>query len=278
MSILSGKTISFIGGGNMTSAIVDGLLKLKEDIGVDFEICVSDRNPPKCDAFTAKGVTAVSPEQAHEIISRADVVVLSVKPQVMAEVCQDVVPHLSDQLVLSVAAGLSVRTLSDILGGYRRIVRSMPNLPLAIGLGATGLYAAGVSAEDRKLADAIMRVSGITTWVDDEELMHAVTAVAGSAPAYFFYMLEHMIAQAFKMGLDTHDAKALAIQTIIGAGELAKTGDPSTLREQITSKGGTTAAALAVFNEQNMGQTIQDGMAACVNRSRELGEMLSKSN
>ena len=278
MSILSGKTISFIGGGNMTSAIVDGLLKLKKETSVNFEICVSDRNPPKCDAFTAKGVTAVSPAQADEIISRADVVVLSIKPQVMAEVCQDVVPHLSDQLVLSVAAGLSVRTLSGILGGYQRIVRSMPNLPLAIGLGATGLYATDVSAKDKELADAIMRVSGITTWVDDEELMHAVTAVAGSAPAYFFYMLEHMIAQASKMGLDAHDAKALAIQTMIGAGELAKTGDPSTLREQITSKGGTTAAALAVFNEQNMGQAIQEGMAACVNRSRELGEMLSKSN
>lgn len=278
MSILSGKTISFIGGGNMTSAIVDGLLKLKKETSVNFEICVSDRNPPKCDAFTAKGVTAVSPAQADEIISRADVVVLSIKPQVMAEVCQDVVPHLSDQLVLSVAAGLSVRTLSDILGGYQRIVRSMPNLPLAIGLGATGLYATDVSAKDKELADAIMRASGITTWVDDEELMHTVTAVAGSAPAYFFYMLEHMIAQASKMGLNANDAKALAIQTMIGAGELAKTGDPSTLREQITSKGGTTAAALAVFNEQNMGQTIQEGMAACVNRSRELGEMLSKSN
>lgn len=239
---------------------------------------MSDRNPPKCDAFTAKGVTAVSPAQADEIISRADVVVLSIKPQVMAEVCQDVVPHLSDQLVLSVAAGLSVRTLSGILGGYQRIVRSMPNLPLAIDLGATGLYATDVSAKDKELADAIMRASGITTWVDDEELMHAVTAVAGSAPAYFFYMLEHMIAQASKMGLNANDAKALAIQTMIGAGELAKTGDPSTLREQITSKGGTTAAALAVFNEQNMGQTIQEGMAACVNRSRELGEMLSKSN
>ena len=278
MSILSGKTISFIGGGNMTSAIVDGLLKLKKETSVNFEICVSDRNPPKCDAFTAKGVTAVSPAQADEIISRADVVVLSIKPQVMAEVCQDVVPHLSDQLVLSVAAGLSVRTLSGILGGYQRIVRSMPNLPLAIGLGATGLYATDVSAKDKELADAIMRASGITTWVDDEELMHAVTAVAGSAPAYFFYMLEHMIAQASKMGLNANDAKALAIQTMIGAGELAKTGDPSTLREQITSKGGTTAAALAVFNEQNMGQAIQEGMAACVNRSRELGEMLSKSN
>ena len=278
MSIFSGKTISFIGGGNMTSAIVDGLLKLKKETSVNFEICVSDRNPPKCDAFTAKGVTAVSPAQADEIISRADVVVLSIKPQVMAEVCQDVVPHLSDQLVLSVAAGLSVRTLSGILGGYQRIVRSMPNLPLAIDLGATGLYATDVSAKDKELADAIMRASGITTWVDDEELMHAVTAVAGSAPAYFFYMLEHMIAQASKMGLDAHDAKALAIQTMIGAGELAKTGDPSTLREQITSKGGTTAAALAVFNEQNMGQAIQEGMAACVNRSRELGEMLSKSN
>lgn len=278
MSILSGKTISFIGGGNMTSAIVDGLLKLKKDTGVDFEICVSDRNPPKCEILTAKGVTAVLPAQADEIIKRADVVVLSVKPQVMAEVCQDIIPHLSDQLVLSVAAGLSIQTLSDILGGYQRIVRSMPNLPSAIGLGATGLYASNVSSEDKYLADAIMSASGITIWVDDEQLIHTVTAVAGSAPAYFFYMLENMISQASKMGMDADDAKALAVQTLIGAGELAKLDNPSTLREQITSKGGTTAAALAVFDEQKMGQIIQKGMVACAARSCELGEMLSKSN
>lgn len=278
MSILSKKTVSFIGGGNMTTAIVDGLLQLKKDKGLDFDICVSDRNLSKCDTFTDKGVTAVLPAQADEIIKQADVVVLSVKPQVMAEVCQDVMPHLSDQLVLSVAAGLSVQTLKKMLGGYQRIVRSMPNLPLAIGLGATGLYALNVDLDDKDLADAIMGASGITIWVDDEQLMHTVTAVAGSAPAYFFYLLEQMIGQAINMGLDALDAKALAVQTLIGAGEMAKLGDPSSLREKITSKGGTTAAALAVFDEQKMGQTIQDGMTACAIRSRELGETLSKFN
>lgn len=278
MSILSAKTISFIGGGNMASAIIDGLLKLKAQTGLDFEICVSDRNAPKRDAFIAKGVQAVEPSCANKIIERADVIVLSVKPQVMGDVCQSIAPYLSHQLVLSVAAGLSVDVIADMLGGYKRIVRSMPNLPSAIGLGATGLYAKDVSQADKDLADAIMSASGLTVWVDDEILMHAVTAAAGSAPAYFFYILKHMIAKACDLGLNEADAKALCIQALIGAGELAKTNCPSVLQDQVTSKGGTTAAALAVFDEKNMGKIVKDAMTACANRSQELGEILSKTN
>lgn len=277
MNSLHHKKIAFIGGGNMANAIIDGLLKVKTEQGLDFDILVSDRNEPKRASFIAKGVQAVAPDEAHRIISGADVVVLSVKPQVMSEVCQEIVPYLSNQLVLSVAAGLSVDTLMKMLGGYANIVRSMPNLPSAIGLGATGLFANNVSDDDKMMAADIMRASGLVAWLDDEDQMHAVTAVAGSAPAYFFYLLENMIEQAMAMGLDEACAKALAIQSLIGAGELAKTADPATLRTQVTSKGGTTAAALAVFAEQGLGGIMQEGMKACANRSRELGELLSQS-
>lgn len=276
MNILSAKKITFIGGGNMANAIIDGLLKQKHDQGLDFQIAVSDRNEPKRAAFIAKGVQAVSPDEVSAVVSDADVVVLSVKPQVMQQVCGELIPHLSGQLVLSVAAGLTVDALSAWLGGHQRVVRSMPNLPSAIGLGATGLYAKDVSEMDKELASAIMSASGLVAWLDDETLMHAVTAVAGSAPAYFFYVLENMIEQAVAMGLPPEQAKSLAIQSLIGAGELAKTADPAVLRTQVTSKGGTTAAALSVFAEQGMGQILQDGMKACAHRSRELGELLGQ--
>lgn len=278
MSILTNKKIAFIGGGNMANAIIDGLLKLKNCENLSFEIAVSDRNEPKRAAFIAKGVQAVAPEDAPAIIQSADVVVLSVKPQVMGDVCQDITPHLSTQLVLSVAAGLSLDTLVGMLGGYQKIIRTMPNLPSAIGLGATGLYVKSVSQEDKDMADAIMSASGMTAWIDDEHLMHAVTAVAGSAPAYFFYILQHMIDKAVQMGLDATSAKALAIQSMVGAGELAKSGDPQTLRAQVTSKGGTTAAALATFDERQLGSIIQDGMQACADRSVELGQILAQKN
>ncbi|WFF38456.1 pyrroline-5-carboxylate reductase [Moraxella nasibovis] len=276
MNSLTHKKIAFIGGGNMANAIIDGLLKVKKEQGLAFDVLVSDDNESKRASFIAKGVQAVAPDDAYLIIRDADVVVLAVKPQVMSEVCQEIRSYLSGQLVLSVAAGLSVATLTKMLGGYDKIVRSMPNLPSSIGLGATGLFASQVSDDDKAVASDIMRASGLVAWLDDEEQMHAVTAVAGSAPAYFFYVLENMIEQAVAMGLPPEQAKSLAIQSLIGAGELAKTADPAVLRTQVTSKGGTTAAALSVFAEQGMGQILQDGMKACAHRSRELGELLGQ--
>lgn len=275
-NVMNHKKIVFIGGGNMANAIIDGLLKVKHATGLDFEICVSDRNEPKRQSFIAKGVQAIGPDEAWTVVADADVVVLSVKPQVMKEVCQIIAPHLSTQLVLSVAAGLSVEALQNMLNGYTKIVRSMPNLPSAIGLGATGLFAHHLNDDDKAIVNAIMSASGLVVWLDDENLMHAVTAVAGSAPAYFFYILENMIEKAIQMGLDKDSAKALAIQSLIGAGELAKNAEPATLRAQVTSKGGTTAAALAAFDEKGLAGAIQDGMDACAYRSRELGGILSQ--
>lgn len=276
VNTLDDKKIAFIGGGNMTNAIIDGLLKLKKEQNLNVNLAVSDRHESKREAFVAKGVHSVAPDDAHQITIDADVLILSVKPQVMEEACQSIIPYLSGQLILSVAAGLSVEALTNMLGGYAKIVRSMPNLPSAVGLGATGLFANNISDEDKAVAGAVMRASGIVAWLDDESQIHAVTALAGSAPAYFFYLLEHMIEQAVLMGLNKDTATALATQSLIGAGELAKTTDPALLRTQVTSKGGTTAAALAVFAEQDFGKIMQDGMKACANRSRELGGELGQ--
>ncbi|OOS05301.1 pyrroline-5-carboxylate reductase [Moraxella cuniculi DSM 21768] len=275
--VLNGKTISFIGGGNMARAIIDGLLKAKQDNKLDLCLCVSDNNEDKRHAFASKGVEAVTPDKSPSIISKADVVVLAVKPQVMRQVATTVAPYLTNQLVLSVAAGLSVATLSQMLGDYQQIVRCMPNLPASKGFGASGLFADNASEKDRAMAQAVMQASGMVSWVTDEALLHAVTAVAGSAPAYFFYVLEHMIDKAVQMGLERADAQALAVQSMQGAAVLAQDNNPAVLREQVTSKGGTTAAALASLYEHKVGEAFAEAMQACSDRSAELGHMLSQS-
>ena len=274
--VLNGKTIAFIGGGNMAGAIIDGLLKAKAEHGLDLTLSVSDTDTDKQAQFIAKGVTAVSPEDAEQIITPADVVVLAVKPQVMGVVGASIAPHLSSQLVLSIAAGLSVATLSQMLGGHSNIVRCMPNLPASVGFGASGLFADGVSETACQMAEKVMQASGITVWVKDENLLHAVTAVAGSAPAYFFYVLENMIAKATQMCLSPDDAHALAVQSVRGAGALAVNQDPATLREQVTSKGGTTAAALESLYADDVGQAFARAMQACSDRSVELGAAVSQ--
>lgn len=267
---LQGKTIVFIGGGNMARAIIMGLLSAKQRHHLDLTVGVSDHNDEKLADFAKLGVLTATPDTAHELIKMADVVVLAVKPQVIVEVAPSLAPYLGDKLVLSVLAGVSVAKLSGLLG-TSNIVRTMPNLPASIGAGATGLFA-GVSDDQKAIATAIMASSGITVWVQQEELLHAVTAVAGSAPAYFFYVMEHMVEQAVSMGLSADDAKLLASQSLIGAGLLAKEGDPATLRTQVTSKGGTTAQALAVLGETEVGKSFAKAMQACADRSRELGQ------
>lgn len=270
---LNGKTVVFIGGGNMARAIVQGLLSAKNTFGLDLTVGVSDKNAPKRDEFAKQGVLVATPDNAHTLIACADVVVLCVKPQVAKDVALTLLPHVGDKLILSVMAGIGVDKLTDYLHSSR-IVRAMPNLPASIGKGATGLYA-NVSDDDKALADVIMASVGLTVWVDDETKLHAVTAVAGSAPAYFFYVLEAMTDKAIQMGLDPDDAKRLAVASMIGAGELvnASTESPATLREQVTSKGGTTAMAIQTFNNEGVNVAFGKAMQACYERSVELGQL-----
>lgn len=269
LSILNNQSIVFIGGGNMASALIDGLLNAKHTYHLSFDIAVSDTNDSKRQAFTAKGVTAVAPEAIRPLLDKATIIVLAVKPQVLAEVCQSLLP-LPDALIVSVAAGISVEALCTMTG-KTRIARTMPNLPATIGLGATGLFAQALDDADRAKTSAIMSASGIAIWVNKEADLHTVTAVAGSAPAYFFYMLEHMIDKAVAMGLDKDTAKALATQTMQGAALMAKQDDPSELRAKVTSKGGTTHAAITYLQSHEVGERLGEAMQACSARSMELG-------
>lgn len=267
--VLNNQSVMFIGGGNMASALIEGLLQAKQAHQLSLDIRVSDPKQSAVDSFLAKGVNAVLATQADTLIASSSVVVLAVKPQVMAEVCQSIRPYLADKLIISIAAGLTVDSLANMVG-HTRIVRTMPNLPATVGMGATGLFAKEILATDRSLALAIMSASGMGVWVDKEDDLHTVTAVAGSAPAYFFYMLEQMIAKAVEMGLDKVAAHHLAVQTMQGAAMMAKTGDPATLRAKVTSKGGTTHAAITYFDTHEVDTHIKGAMQACADRSMAL--------
>lgn len=271
--VLDGKSIVFIGGGNMAGAMIGGLINARDSHELNLTIGVSDKHTDKLAHFAKQGIQTTMPDTAHTLIEKADVVVLAIKPQILAEVAPSLAPYLADKLVLSVLAGVSIDVLSGALG-TAHVVRAMPNLPASIGAGATGLYAsANIDKGACAVCEAIMSSCGVAVWVADEDKLHAVTAVSGSAPAYFFYVLEHMTAEAVAMGLPVDVAHKLAVQSMIGAGMLAKTGNPTTLREAVTSKGGTTAEAINSLNHDDVGGAFGRAMRACYERSIELGKL-----
>jgi pyrroline-5-carboxylate reductase len=264
--------ISFIGGGNMASALIAGLAGKLTEGG---NIHVVDPNPEALERLRLQyGVsTAQSIDQAA---ASSDVVVLAVKPQQMREVAEALLAHLVSQpLVLSIAAGIRAQDLSRWLDGYRAIVRSMPNTPALIGMGITGMVAIdGVTEQQKAAADSVMRAVGKTVWLDDEALIDPVTAVSGSGPAYVFYFLEAMQQAAVEMGLTAEQGKELALATFTGASQLAaQSGDPvDVLRQRVTSKGGTTYAAITSMEQAGVKQAIIDAMKAAAARGRELGD------
>lgn len=277
MSVLDNKKISFIGGGNMAQALISGL------IGCGIQpnlITVADPNLSVREQLAAKGLNTVDPTaDANAAVIDADIVVLAVKPQVMKAVIGAFADALSTQLVISVAAGLSTELLSNMLNGYRNIVRAMPNTPAMIQMGATGLYGTdNISAEQKQLATAVMEASGLVMWVEDEAHMHAVTAVSGSAPAYMFYFIESMVDKGIALGLDTEQASALALQTMIGAAKMAMDSEdaPAELRCKVTSPNGTTQAAIESMQVNDIGRQIGEAMQACYDRSQALSEEMSK--
>lgn len=277
MSVLDNKKISFIGGGNMAQALISGL------IGCGIQpnlITVADPNLSVREQLAAKGLNTVDPTaDANAAVIDADIVVLAVKPQVMKAVIGAFADALSTQLVISVAAGLSTELLSNMLNGYRNIVRAMPNTPAMIQMGATGLYGTdNISAEQKQLATAVMEASGLVMWVEDEAHMHAVTAVSGSAPAYMFYFIESMVDKGIALGLDIEQASALALQTMIGAAKMAMDSEdaPAELRRKVTSPNGTTQAAIESMQANDIGRQIGEAMQACYDRSQALSEEMSK--
>lgn len=264
------KLIAFIGGGNMAQAIVQGLLKQGYPAG---QIIVNDPNAEKRAFFAELGVQTA--KDNAESATRAEVVLLAVKPQMMAEVCEPLsAVNFGDKLLISIAAGISTARLQALLPSANSIVRVMPNTPALVGEGMAGLFAAKNTAEnDRTFAQSLLNAVGKTVWLADEAQMHAVTAASGSSPAYFFLMLEAMQQALIDMNLDANTARALVQQAMSGAAKMVIDNPDiplSTLRENVTSKGGTTAAALAVFAEQDFNLTVARALQACAARSQEM--------
>lgn len=263
--------IAFIGGGNMASALIGGLAGKLTAAG---NIHVVDPVPAAREKLASQfGVTVAESIDAQ--VQAVDVLVLAVKPQQMKDVVVQLKPFIGRQLLLSIAAGIRAVDLSRWLGNYQAIVRTMPNTPALIGMGITGMVAlAGVSDEQREAANAILQAVGKTVWLDDEALLDPVTAVSGSGPAYVYYFMEAMQEAGQALGLSAEASLQLTLSTFAGAAQLAaQSSEPlSTLRERVTSKGGTTYAALTSMQQSGVKEAIGKALHAASARGREMGE------
>ena len=252
----------------MARSLVAGLV---ED-NAALEITVSDPNEDQLDIIRGKWPVCHATTDNQTAMTGADIVVLAVKPQIMQMVCeglQDSVQQ-SKPLIISIAAGISESSLSQWLGGLLPVVRCMPNTPSLVQAGMTGLYAnSRVSEEQRSLAENIMRAVGMVLWFDDEEKLHAVTAISGSGPAYFFLVMEAMQASAEDFGLSTEEARILVQQTAFGAAKLAMESPESAgeLRRNVTSPGGTTEAAIGQLQAAGLEATFDTALKAAAKRS-----------
>ena len=275
---MSQKQITFIGGGNMATSLIGGLINnghpasairatdplegRRNELSAQFGIDCTDDN-----ALAAKD---------------ADVVVLAVKPQVMASVATGLSEALAARqpLVLSIAAGIRGSDIERWLGYDAALVRAMPNTPALVGSGITGMFAnANTSAAQRDAADSVMRAVGATVWVESDELIDAVTAVSGSGPAYFFLLMEHLSATGVELGLSAEASRELALHTALGAARIALEGDdaPDVLRQKVTSPGGTTERALNIFYEGGMPELVRAAATGARDRAVELADELGKS-
>ena len=267
--------LAFIGGGNMANALIGGLLAQGARPGA---LSVVE---PVAAARRRLGarykVHASSAPDART--AAADTLVLAVKPQDMRAAVAPLAGKLGNRLVISIAAGIRLRDLARWLGGHAKLVRCMPNTPALIGAGITGLYAPpGVSAAEKRRAERILGAVGKVVWVRHEALLDPVTAVSASGPAYVFWFIEQLAAAGAALGLKPETSAELALETVLGAAMLAARSKepPAVLRERVTSKGGTTAAALDVFDQEQLAARFRRAIEAASRRGTELGELLGK--
>ena len=274
---MSNSKIAFIGGGNMARSLIGGMIAtgisnqnisvsepradLRKTLNEDFGVNASEENAP-----VAKG---------------ADVVVLAVKPQILQEVVTPLGSLVAEArpLLISVAAGVTSSSIERWVGGGPALIRVMPNTPALIGAGISALYAnSNVSGDQRALGERIMAAVGKTIWIKEETLMDAVTAVSGSGPAYFFYVMQAIHDAAVREGLDAQTARLLSLETALGAARLAveSTEDPGSLQTQVTSPGGTTEAAINVLNNSGVRDALQQAVSAARARGGELAELLDR--
>jgi len=272
------STLAFIGGGNMATSLISGLI----NDGYDPQhIRVSDPDAEKLASLAAHFRIKSAPDN-NQAAADADIVILAVKPQAMEEAARALASTLqqSKPLVISIAAGIREADLQEWLGGDIPLVRTMPNTPAMIQAGAIVLHASSqVSRKQQDLAESIMRAVGLTRWVDNEELMDAVTALSGSGPAYFFLVMEAMEAAGIELGLSADTARLLTLQTALGAARMAmeSTDGPAILRQRVTSPGGTTESALKTLNEGDLLPLFKQALTDARDRSIELSEILRDS-
>jgi len=270
-------SISFIGGGNMASALIAGIQRA----GMLERLHVVDLNHAALENMAQQFAASTASEIDAQVVQ--EIIVLAVKPQNMREVAQTLAPLLAQvthqPLVISIAAGILGTDLIRWLGGYSKLVRCMPNTPALIGKGITGMVAwPDVSLAQRQVADSVLQAVGSTLWLEQEAMLDAVTALSGSGPAYVFYFIEAMQEAAQKMGLTLEQGTRLALATFTGAAELAATSSDAVevLRAKVTSKGGTTHAAISSMEAAHVKGAIVNAVLAAQARGQELGLQMSE--
>ncbi|HEY8159674.1 MAG TPA: pyrroline-5-carboxylate reductase [Methylobacter sp.] len=270
--------IGFIGGGNMASSLISGLIASGH---APEQIWVSDINPDTL-ADLKKQLNINTTINNEDVINAADVVVLAVKPQTLSTVAQSIAALIQQKkpLVVSIAAGINQNSLSRWLGADTAIVRCMPNTPALVLTGATALHANNkVTAEQCDLAENILRAVGIALWVDDEAELDAVTAISGSGPAYFFLLMEAMEKAALELGLGRETSRLLVQQTALGAAKIAleSAESPEQLRKRVTSPGGTTQRAIETFEQGGFTELVSKALHAARDRSIEMSKQMENS-
>lgn len=267
--------VTYIGGGNMAAALISGWIKAGRSAQ---DIAVLEVNPERR-AQLAQELSVATHAEPAPALSGAELVVLAVKPQQMQEVCLAVQPFIAQATVLSIAAGIRMRELTRWLG-TDRVVRAMPNTPALIGAGISGAVAApSVAADARAASQAVLEAAGAVVWLNEEEQLDAVTALSGSGPAYVFFFMEALISAGQSLGLGPQVARELVVHTVLGAGTLAaQSSEPlSMLRERVTSKGGTTAAALDSLTQDHVREAWVRAVFAAQRRAVELGDAFSQT-
>lgn len=271
------RKLAFIGAGNMSRSLISGLIQAGYPADL---IIAANPSRPKLDGLAAEFGVATTQDNA-DAAARAEVLVLAVKPQMMAAMLTELVQAtggLQGKLLISIAAGISLDRLEQMTGGHDRLIRTMPNTPSLLGLGMTGLYAKPhIGQADRDYCEQMMQAVGKTLWVKAEDGINQVIAAAGSAPAYFFLFMEAMAEEAQKRGFSAEEARLLVQQTALGAAQMVAANPQlslAELRAQVTSKGGTTAEAIRCFQEQGLASLVGQAMAAAVARARELETQL----
>ncbi len=269
--------LAFIGGGNMASSLIGGLL---EDHIDPKQISVADNNDSQRENLAARFNISTSADN-QTTAAGADVVILAIKPQNLKDVAEEMAATIQQNhsLVVSIAAGIRSEDIEKWLGGNIAVVRAMPNTPALVQTGATALFAnAQVTPEQQDLAESILRAAGLTLWVTDESQMDAVTALSGSGPAYFFRIMEAIEAAGVELGLTKETAHLLTLQTALGAAKMALESHESvaTLRKQVTSPGGTTEQGLKAMDKHNIDAVFSEVLKAARDRSEELANLLGK--